>query len=177
MKKLILTLTIIGLISALALAYIYQITAPLIEGEEALARKKAVLDVLPESDSYTEVVKNGIIFYEGNVEGEVAMSVSGGGFNGEIKLMIGANPFEGKIYKITVLNHSETPGLGSKITDDEFTSIFAGKPFGKYQVVKRPVSNPMEVEAISGATISSQAVTDIISDAVNRMRLAYGGGA
>jgi len=177
LKKLILTLTIIGLISALALAYIYQITTPIIEEHQALAKKEAVLNVLPKSDSYTEVEKEGIIFYEGNVKGEVAMSASGGGFQGKIELMIGANPFEGKIYRITILNHSETPGLGAKINDEKFESNFTGKPFGAYWVVKQPVSNSLEVEAISGATISSQKVTDIVSEAVNKMKLAYGGGA
>lgn len=177
MKKLILTLTIIGLISALSLAYVYQLTTPIISEHQAAAKKEAILNVLPESDNYNEVEKNGIIFYEGNVEGEIAMSVTGGGFQGEIEVMIGANPFDGKIYRIKVINHSETPGLGAKITDKSFENNFTEKPFGNYIVVKRTATNPTEVEAISGATISAQKVTDIINKAINQMKLAYGGGA
>lgn len=175
MKRLILTLTIIGLISALALAFVYQLTLPIIEEHQAETKKEAILAVLPESDSYKEVVKKGVIFYEGNIEGEIAMSVKGGGFQGEIELMLGANPYEGKIYAIKVISHSETPGLGANIIGEKFERNFLDKPFGEYLVVKRPVANSTEVEAISGATISTQKVTDIVSEAIKQMKLAYGG--
>jgi len=176
-KKLILTLTILGIISALSLAFVFEWTTPIIEKHQEVARKEAIMAVLPNSDSYTEVVKDGTTFYEGNKDGEVAMLTSGGGFQGEIELMLGANPSQGKIFAIQVLNHQETPGLGAYITGEDYENNFIDKPFGDYKVVKRPVSSPMEVEAISGATISSAKVTNIIEEAINKMKLAYGGGA
>ena len=177
MKKLILTLTILGIVSALSLAFVFEWTKPIIEKHQEVAKKEAVLTVLLASDSYTEVTKSGITFYEGDGDNEVAMMASGGGFQGQIELMIGANPVDGKIYAIKVLNHSETPGLGANITGENFESNFINKPFGDYRVVKRPIAEDIEVEAISGATISSDKVTRIIEEAIDQIKLAYGGGA
>ncbi|MEJ6950432.1 RnfABCDGE type electron transport complex subunit G [Natronospora cellulosivora (SeqCode)] len=177
MKKIVLTLTLLGIISALLLAFVYQITTPIIEEHQEKARREAVLNVLPESDSYQEVEKNGIIFYEGNVENELALIVSGSGFQGEIEIMVGVNPTDGMIYAIRVLNHSETPGLGANITTDRFLANFENKPFGDYDVVKRPINNEYEVEGISGATISSENVSTIIESAIEKVSTVYGGEA
>ena len=176
MKKLIFTLTILGLISAFLLAFVYQWTTPLIEEHQERIRKEAIMEVLPESDSYQEVEKNGLIFYEGNIDNEIAVRVSGNGFQGEIVLMIGTNPVEGIIYGVRVLDHSETPGLGANITSERFQSNFQNKPFGDYDLVKRPINNDNEVEAIAGATISSENMTDIIEKAIEDIKQAYGGG-
>ncbi|MFP4016681.1 MAG: FMN-binding protein [Halanaerobiales bacterium] len=175
MKNLILTLTIIGIISALLLAFVYQTTIPIIEEHQVEARKEAVLNVLPESDNYKEVELDGTIFYEGNANDEVAVIVSGSGFQGEIELMLGANPVEGVVYAIQILNHSETPGLGANITTDSFLSNFQNKPFANYEVVKRTASDEKEVEAISGATISSENVATIVEGAISKITEAYGG--
>ncbi len=176
MKKLVLTLTILGLFSALALAFVFQWTTPYINEHQEIAKKEAILAVLPQSDDYQEVQKDGITFYKGNMNGEVAMITQGGGFQGTIRLMIGTNPEEGKIYGIRILEHSETPGLGAFITSDKYRGNFQDKPFGEYKVVKRPIDNQYEVEAISGATISSEKVTGIIEKAVKEIERIYGGG-
>jgi electron transport complex protein RnfG len=175
-KKLVLTLTILGLFSALALAFVFEWTSPLIKEHQEATKKEAILAVLPQSDDYKEVQKEDITFYEGNKGGEVAMIAQGGGFQGMIRLMIGTNPGEGKIYAIRILEHSETPGLGAFITGDKYRSNFKDKPFGDYKVVKRPAENPYEVEAISGATISSEKVTRIVEEAVKEIERVYGGG-
>lgn len=177
MKKLILTLALLGFISALSLAFVYEWTTPMIEEHQEVAKKEAILQVLPESDGYQEVEKDGLTFYEGNKDGEIAMITKGGGFQGEIELMLGFNPTENKIYAIKVLNHSETPGLGAFITGEKYESNFINKPYGDYKVVKRPVDNPYEVEAISGATISSVKVTDIVEKALEQIKSVYGGEA
>ncbi|MFP4015702.1 MAG: RnfABCDGE type electron transport complex subunit G [Halanaerobiales bacterium] len=179
MSKLIITLTIIGLISAMSLAFVYEWTTPMIEKHQEEARKEALKAVLPESDSFKEVEIAGVTFYEGNKDNEVAMIATGGGFQGQIEMMIGFNPEEEKIYAIRVLNHSETPGLGANITTVEFEENYQNKPFGvgDYTVVKRPAKADDEVEAISGATISSEKVTTIIEEAIVKLKLAYGGEA
>lgn len=176
MKRLVLTLTVLGLISALVLAFVFQWTKPFIAEHAAQKKKEAILAVLPQSDDYTEVSKNGVTFFEGNKAGEVAVSLTGGGFQGEIELMLGANPAQGIIYGIRILEHSETPGLGANIEGEGFLKNFIDKPFGDYQVVKRPVEKANEVEAISGATISSDKVTTIVEQAVQELQQAYGGG-
>ncbi|MFP4661558.1 MAG: RnfABCDGE type electron transport complex subunit G [Halanaerobiales bacterium] len=177
MSKLVITLTIIGIVSALSLAFVYEWTTPMIEEHQEEARKKALGAVLPESDSFKEVEIDGITFYEGNADNEVAMIAAGGGFQGQIEMMIGFNPEERKIYAIRVLNHSETPGLGANITTEEFEKNYYNKPFGDgdFEVVKHPIESDDEVEAISGATISSEKVTNIIEEAISTLTLAYGG--
>jgi len=66
--------------------------------------------------------------------------------------------------------------LGANITTDSYKSNFEGKPFGEYDVIKRETSDPYQVEAIAGATISSEKVTRIVEDAVDKIQNAYGGG-
>ena len=175
MRKLLLTLTVLGLISAFALAFVYQWTMPKILHHQEVGKKDAILTVLPGSDQYQEVRKGELTFYEGNKNGEVAMVASGGGFQGQIEVMIGFNPAAGKVYSIKVLNHQETPGLGAYIAGGKFERNFVDKPFGEYKVVKRPVKNAHEVEAIAGATISSEKVAEIVEKAIKEIREVYGG--
>ncbi|ACL70182.1 RnfABCDGE type electron transport complex subunit G [Halothermothrix orenii] len=180
LMRLVLTLTIIGLFSAFALAYVYEWTTPMINKHDEMAKKEAIYSVLPDVDDVKQVKKGDLTFYEGYSNGSmvgIALETSGGGFQGIITLMLGADPVSGKIYGIKVLNHQETPGLGANITGEDFEKNFRDKPFGEYSVVKRPVSNPYEVEAISGATISSQKVTNIVEKAVKDIKRYYGGGS
>ncbi|MFW6035504.1 MAG: RnfABCDGE type electron transport complex subunit G [Halothermotrichaceae bacterium] len=178
MKRLIITLTVLGLISALVLSSVYQWTKPKIDQHEREKQKKAIMTVLQESDDYNEVKKEGKVFFEGNRLGEIAYEISGAGYSGQIKMMIGFIPAEDKITAIQILNHSETPGLGANIETNNFRSNFKDKKFGEYQVVKRKVENPsrsLDVEAISGATISSKSVTRLVEKAVEDVQKYYGG--
>jgi electron transport complex protein RnfG len=179
-KNLILTLATIGIISALLLTFVYEWTTPYIQANQAEARKQAINEVLPNVEKVEEVEKNDNLFYEGydsagNQIG-VAFQNSGGGYNGAIEIMIGVNLENDKIYKISILNHQETPGLGARITENDFKSNFEDKAFGDYSVVKTPPSEETEVQAIAGATISSESATRIIEDALDKINSAYGGG-
>ena len=181
MAKLVVTLTVIGIISALVLAFVYQWTTPYINKHKVETKKEAVLTVIPDAAEYKKIEKKGKTFYEGfNKNGDrvgVAVITKGPGFQGIIKLMVGTNPQDGKIYGIKILSHQETPGLGARITGDEYKSNFKEKPFGEYKVVKKETDDPYQVEAISGATISSTKVTNIIEKAVAEIKSAYGGGS
>ena len=179
-KNLVLTLTIIGIISALILTFVYEWTTPYIQANQAEQQKQAINEVLPNVQQVEEVEKNGDVFYEGygasgNLIG-VALQNSGGGYNGQIEIMIGVDLEDDNIYKISVLNHQETPGLGARITENDFKSNFEDKAFGDYSVVKTPPSEETEVQAIAGATISSESATRIIEDALDKINSAYGGG-
>lgn len=179
-KNLILTLSIIGIISALLLTFVYQWTSPYIQANQAENQRKAINEVLSGAETIKQVEKDGETFYEGySADGQrigVAYKSSGGGYNGIIELMIGFDIENQKIFRISVLSHEETPGLGARITEQEFKSNFVNKPFGQYQVVKTPAQSELDVEAISGATISSVRTTRIIQDAVTKITKAYGGG-
>ncbi|MCF8000260.1 MAG: RnfABCDGE type electron transport complex subunit G [Halanaerobiales bacterium] len=179
--KLILTLTVIGIISAIALSFVYQWTTPYIEKHQLETRKEALRDVIPQAQEYKEVERADQTFYEGYDSGGnrtgVAMIASGPGYQNVIELMIGVNLNSQKIYGIKILTHEETPGLGARITGDEYKENYVDKPFGDYTVVKREPQSDLEVEAIAGATISSKSVAKIVENAVEQIQDVYGGGA
>lgn len=180
MRSLIVTLSIIGIVSALALTFVYEWTTPYIQANQAEAQKKAINEVLPGVEVVEEVEKNDNIFYEGFDEAGnkvgVAFINTGGGYNGVIEIMIGVNLEEEKIYKFSVLNHAETPGLGARITEADFKANFEDKTFADYTVIKTPPKKETEVQAIAGATISSDSVTNIIEQGLDIVTTAYGGG-
>lgn len=86
------------------------------------------------------------------------------GYGGEISIMIGIDD-KGKVTGLKVGDNKETPGLGAKAKDDQFTSRFYGKKLDKIEVVKRKAKNESEIEAISGATITSKAVSKGVEQA------------
>ncbi len=178
--KLVITLTIIGAFGALFLAGVYEWTIPHILEHEARAREQAIMEVLPDLDYYEEVTHNDKIFYEGYDENDnlvgVAVSLKGGGYAGEIEIMIGTDPQEGKILNIYVLNHQETPGLGARITEEQFREDFKDAPFSELEIVQRTPEEPYEIEAIAGATMSVEAVKNIVSDVGDIVTEHYGGG-
>lgn len=86
------------------------------------------------------------------------------GYGGEISIMIGIDD-KGKVTGLKVGDNKETPGLGAKAKDDQFTSRFFGKVLDKIKVVKRKAQKDNEIEAISGATITSKAVSKGVEQA------------
>lgn len=180
-KNLILTLAVIGIISALILTFVYEWTTPYIKANQAEQQKKAINEVLPGAEEIVEVEKEGSTFYEGyDADGNqlgVAFINSGGGYNGVIEIMIGVDLAKAEINKFSVLTHEETPGLGARITESEFKANFDNKAFAEdYTVVKTPPKKETEVQAIAGATISSESVTKIIESGLDKVTAAYGGG-
>ncbi|MFP4021058.1 MAG: RnfABCDGE type electron transport complex subunit G [Halanaerobium sp.] len=180
MKSLVLTLSIIGIVSALTLTFVYEWTTPYIEANQAETQRLAISEVLPGAEEIEEVEKNEKTFFEGyDADGNrvgVAYQDSGGGYNGSIELMVGVNLDDQEIYRFSVLNHEETPGLGARITEEDFKANFENKAFGDYEVVKTSPSDDSEVQSIAGATISSANTTRIIENAVETITEAYGGG-
>ncbi len=102
----------------------------------------------------------------GNTAGHV-VKASGQGYGDKIELLLGLDA-EGKIITgLFILGHKETPGLGDKITEDDWRNQYVGKSSDSLLVVIKGTSvNDNEIDAISGATISSRAVTDIINSTI-----------
>ncbi|MBV6644891.1 MAG: RnfABCDGE type electron transport complex subunit G [Cyclobacteriaceae bacterium] len=89
-------------------------------------------------------------------------SVSSKGYSGDIQLMVGVDSL-GIVEGIEVLAHRETPGLGSKIKDKSFIKQFIGKSLGSFDF--RVKQDGGDVDAISGATISSRAFGEAVREA------------
>ena len=105
-------------------------------------------------------------FFVGVFDGtpdRVVFETSGKGYGGEIGLMVGVNLKEDKIAGIGITTHSETPGVGSRAkSDPAFASQFRGLPFSGAFKVK---TDGGQVDAVSGATITSRGVCAGLTDA------------
>ncbi|MDJ0873854.1 MAG: FMN-binding protein [Desulfobacterales bacterium] len=112
--------------------------------------------------------------YETKSDGQLAGWVTksaGQGYADKIEILIGFDPGMDKITGLFVLDQKETPGLGNKILEDTWRGQFLDKSTAKpLTPVKGKSRAPNEINAITGATISSKAVTDIINTAVADLR-------
>lgn len=107
---------------------------------------------------------------DGKPAGWVVKS-AGQGYADKIELLFGTDPGATKLTGLFILDQKETPGLGNKITDQHWRDQFIMKPTGRIlKVVKGGAKGPYEIDAITGATISSKSVTTIINQALADLR-------
>ncbi|ABW66118.1 RnfABCDGE type electron transport complex subunit G [Desulfosudis oleivorans] len=96
---------------------------------------------------------------------------SGQGYADKIELLVGVNPDLSAITGLFILNQKETPGLGNKIIEDDWRNQFLQKKTDKsLAVVKTGAKAGNEIDAITGATISSRAVCTIINSTLNDVK-------
>lgn len=172
----ILTLSIVGIISGAALVSVYQYTHPLIEKNKEEALQRAIFEVLPRAKSYDTITKKGKVIYRGlDSSGALvgyALVGEGAGYQGVIIVMIGIDPGLNNTIGIEILESVETPGLGAKITSPWFKDQFNNlKILPLVELIKNKLPfKPNQVQAITGATISSQAVVDIVNKTIKQAR-------
>jgi electron transport complex protein RnfG len=150
MKKILGLLTSLTLISgacAAVLAYVNSITKDPIAATAEKAREAARIAVLCGEEGYT-------------AEGR-----SSEGYGGDIVLMVGFKKDKKTVISYKVLQASETPGLGMKLSTPEFAGRFSGKD-GTMLKVKQDGGS---IEAITSATITSRAVCKAIADAQSKL--------
>jgi Na+-transporting NADH:ubiquinone oxidoreductase subunit C len=105
-----------------------------------------------------------------------AFPVGGAGFWGPVYGMVSVDPEASRILGIAFYRHSETPGLGARITEPWFTKQFAGLPFFPVEGDKKifylkpagPGKGPNELDAIAGATGTSRAVENFVNRDLDR---------
>lgn len=167
------TLFAICAVAALVLGVTNNITAPVIEERNIQASNEARKNVLPEAYEFKELdgMNSNIVLevYEGIKDGQVigyTIKTSSKGYGGAIELMVGISK-DGKITGVEIGNHSETPGLGSKATEPMFKNQYVNKDvLNSLLVVKGSTNNDNEISAISGATITSNGVTNGVNAAM-----------
>ena len=138
-------LAIFCVLSAGGLAFVYLFTQPKIELNSKLALEKSKQEVLPASG-----------------KGK-AISVFTQGYSGKINMLVGVDP-QGKVSGVKILNHRETPGLGANIVKSGFLKQFKGKS------LKDPIEPKQDIDAITGATISSRAVCKGVKEALKKAK-------
>ena len=102
----------------------------------------------------------------GNIIGYVMSATSLSGYGGDIKTAVGISTESETITGFSGLSNSETAGLGAKCTEDSFTSQFAGKTAAGITYTKSGAASDSEIDAISGATVTTNAVTEAVNGAL-----------
>lgn len=168
-RNLVICLSGITLVCGCILALVYSLTADPIE-KAALQRKQdAIASVLPDFATLEEVPASGdvpahfIAYVKDTVVVGYAVNSSSTGFGGPIRLMVGFRP-DGTIFDVSILEHSETPGLGAKCTDPAFSKQFKEFDPGKSRLSVRKDGG--DVDAITASTITSRAFCDAVGQAV-----------
>lgn len=175
--KLALVLFIITALTTLALASVNAMTAPIIAAnteKKVVEAQQIVLDADEFRDSNVKdfspsaegVEVTGVkLGYSGEeFAGYVVTSVCGEGYGGDIEVMVGIDT-DKKVTKIEIMSLSETPGLGANAQKDTFKAQYGGKSSG-IAVKKGGGASGNEIDAISGATITSKAVTKAVNAAL-----------
>ena len=166
------TLFAVTAITGLILGFVQHGTEDAIKRVEMEAQNAAFRIVLPDAKNFEEIVAEPDEFVAEVRRGDDAtglvgwcMNVNSKGYGGIVNFIVGVTK-DGGVKAINILNHSETPGLGARSTEPEFYGQFADKKVLPLKVVKGEASNPDEIAAISGATITSNAVTSGVNAAV-----------
>ena len=168
--NMVVSLFVITIISGFSLGYVNELTVGPIEKGKLERKVNALKMVLPTFDNNpvedmqlikSEKVLDSVEIYPAFSKNEfVGAAVIGStdkGFSGLVKIMVGFNA-TGKIENVVVLEQKETPGLGTKMTDDKFLLQFKGIDIATFNLkVKKDGGN---VDALTGATISSRAFCD-----------------
>ena len=125
--------------------------------------------------SGSSLVANNLTIYRGldangNTAG-IAMAFEANGYGGPIRMIVGVDPAARKLTQVKVLEHSETPGLGARITEPAFLRQFENKSIDDAFAAKQ------DVDAIAGATVSTIAVASTIKAALSEVETELRGGA
>ena len=184
-----LVLFVITLISGVSLGFFYQLTKAPIEKVKMEEKSKAYKAVFADAkefkinDEETDMIEavNAELVSQnfGNVKitevadaldesgnniGYVIASTSSDGYGGDVSISVGITK-DNIINGIEFLSIAETPGLGMRATEDEFKTQFNGKKGAVLSVTKSGNAGEAEINAISGATITSRAVTNAVNAA------------
>ena len=177
--KMILVLVGVGLVTGGALVCVYNYAGPPIERNKEKELQENIYKVLPEAVRYNEVEKDGITLYEGvDKNGRVigyAFKAKGYGYQGEIVLIAAVDAGLKELKGMEVLESLETPGLGAEIANEPFKGQFRGlSVLPGITFTKGSPSKKNEVQAITGATISTKSVVEILNKEIARIRAAFG---
>ena len=167
------TLFAVTAVTGILLGLVENVTSKAILQAEIAAKNEAYRLVMPAGKTFEDYEAKPDDFVTGVVKatdetGVVGwcVNVSSKGYGGMVGFVVGITK-DGAVKAINILSHSETPGLGAKSTEPEFYTQFNDKDKLPLKVVKGSASNPDEIAAISGATITSNAVTDGVNGAVD----------
>ena len=172
--RLILTLTIVCAASAALVASVGVATARPVAAAKARAKAESLRQVLP--PDAPEPVEKALLAPDGTTNftyyaagDAIALEVhSEHGYGGLLRLLVGFDA-EGRLQGFTVLEHSETPGLGAKLANPDNPVLASARGLPAAETDWRVRKDGGAVDAITAATISSRAACEAIAQAAARL--------
>ncbi|MDD5923170.1 MAG: RnfABCDGE type electron transport complex subunit G [Clostridia bacterium] len=164
----VLSLVVICCVVSALLAVTNAVTKSRIEQNEAENSNAMRYEIFAEAKSFESQDSYYVALNDsGDIIGYVFETVAKG-YGGDVSVMTGIAP-DGQIKGIRILSHSETPGLGANCTNEEFIHRYEQKipENGELSVVKGAPSENGNIDAITGATITSKAVTSAVNIAIS----------
>lgn len=202
--KAVVVIFVITLVMGAALGAVHDITKKPISDAALKAKEEAYKEIYPDAASIVSIEEqsesitnkflndtlhaagykdntidefNLVTDKDGRLIGTIVVVTNKNGYGGDIQLAVGISLAENKITGISFLTLNETVGLGMKANEAEFKEQFKDVPFGEISYTKTGSDSANVIDAISGATITTSAVTDGVNSAVAITGLILGGGS
>ena len=173
-------LTLITVVAGLLLGLVYEVTKEPIAKEQQRAKEEAYKEVFANADRFESIefdiedveeslearglnatINEAMKVYDksGNEAGFVLTVTDHEGYGGDIKFAMGVT-VDGIVNGISFLAISETAGLGMKAAEEDFRNQFTNKQVDSFVTTKNGSASDEEIDAISGATITTDAVVN-----------------
>ena len=194
-----LALTLITLVAGVALGGVYEITKDPIARQEAQAKAEAYEQVFTDAAAFEEIEMDDTLIQtirdqldqegykaqsieevmraedqSGETLGYAFTVVTSEGYGGDIRFSMGVQN-DGTLNGISILSIGETAGLGMNADTPAFKDQFVGKQVEKLQYTKNGATQDDEINAISGATVTTNAMTNGVNAGLCAFRMMEGG--
>lgn len=194
-----LALTLITLVAGVALGGVYEITKDPIARQEAQAKAEAYEQVFTDAAAFEEVKMDDTLIQtireqldqegykaqsieeimraedeSGETLGYAFTVVTSEGYGGDIQFSMGVQN-DGTLNGISILSIGETAGLGMNADTPAFKDQFVGKQVEQLQYTKNGATQDDEINAISGATVTTNAMTNGVNAGLCAFRVMEGG--
>jgi len=165
--KLAMVLFIIAAISGANLGIAYTVTKEPIAKQVKTEEEKALKDIFPKATNFSLTTgRDNYAYYEVYIKNKLigyVLDASEKGFSSTIKIKVGMN-LNKTIKAIRITSQNETPGLGTRVEGTKFTDQFMNKTLK--QVLLKKDSGNGTIDALTGATISSRAVSKAVQKSI-----------
>ncbi len=187
--RMIVVLAVIAMVSGGLLAWVYDWTGEIIAQNQLQEMMASIQEVLPKAtrierlgsapstlveedpDQAREVEQTTTEMFIGFDDSDNPVGYAyvgeGPGYGGAVRVLVGVDGSNGQILGISIVSHSETPGLGSRIEEESFRRQFVGK------TLDDPIALGTDIDVLTGATVSSQAVVDAVRGGFEDASVAY----
>jgi electron transport complex protein RnfG len=178
--KLGITLAFYATAACVGLAFVYTGTSSAISMRQAADLQAALKDLFPEADRFEDITGNisspdpSVSFqsqytaWDNDALNGVAIQASGPSYGGSIKALVGVRA-DGRISRVKILEHADTPGLGANAASPSYYVDKANKITFTGQFTNKSIHDPFEVkqdvQAITASTITSRAVSTLVKTA------------